>query len=207
MASGCTLNCSQPVDLAAPRNIYCAPTNSPFVKSYYAIAAWIVHPSTARAVVESYADEYVPLVLEAFVDLSYEAALDEVPCPLVTRELIADSLMILRPDLIRSQIEATVDFLIVVGVLKPVGTWLGIADDPFGDQVLLVVPYNGREPPGFSYEAFQRYVAWIYSLARKQGADAGTIDASYMRAQNVVDNILITSWGGTVMIPRSRFCQ
>lgn len=151
-------------------------------------------------------DVYVPLVIEAFVDLSYEASVEGLTsCPLVTRSLLAETIETLRPDLLRIRVEATVDFLIADGILQPVGEWLGDIMDPEGDAVFLVLPYKAGDMPGFSYEAYQRYVGYIYSLARVQGAPAGSIEISYEKADRIIRDNPITSYGGLRMVPRCEF--
>ena len=104
------------------------------------------------------------------------------------------------------RVEATVDFLIADRILQPVGEWLGEILDPEGDGVLLVLSYDASDLPGLSYESYQRYVGFIYSLARVKGAPAGSIRLSYEKADQVVRDNPVASYGGVLrMVPRCDF--
>lgn len=195
----CVLNCAAGV-VIPPRNSYCAVGSGVgFAREKYPIPTWLDLETTAK-LAKPFTESYVPFILETFVDLTREASLMYPgTCPLQIKQTLIDTVLALIPGVSVDNIALVIDYMIASKILKPVGTWEGDIADPDGNQVKLVLVYDGYERIDMSYESFQRYVGYIYSVMRQNGEPEGTIDQAYERARFVLKQTIYVNDGGSIV--------
>lgn len=141
-------------------------------------------------------EDFLPAILESFVDLSQERARDGL-CSFPSKLDLFNRVLDDHPGLDEDQVNEAIDHAVATKLLALFCTGQPL-QDPDGLDALLRINYDPSEPADWTPKAYHAYVAYLYGISRSRGAPPLSISDAYEWANQVIKDTGIVYSNGSV---------